>query len=100
MQMVKLLRYSDGFLVHAALRFLKACVNLPETFYHRELIKNDLLCAVFAVLLGSLHKWNAITSTTIELIVSIADSKSTPLIDYAVHSFRPILQMVRHLFWL
>lgn len=69
--------------------------GVRDDFYNRQFGKHDLLAPVVGALLRSLRRGNAVSSAVFELLHEICDTAAPHLVDYAVHSFRPIWDTVR-----
>ncbi|KAL4852743.1 Serine/threonine-protein phosphatase 4 regulatory subunit 3 [Chlorella vulgaris] len=66
-KVLKLLRRKERWLVVAAIRFLRAAVQMKDEFYNRYLVKNHLLGPVVAAFLANGSRYNLLNSACLEL---------------------------------
>lgn len=74
-------------------RFIKAVVLLKDDFYHRHIVKGDLLRPLFLALTS---RDNLVTSMVLDLIEFIRVEKVTLLTDYIVERHSSAFDIVQH----
>ena len=76
------------------LRLVKSVVALKDDFYHRHIVKHDLLRPLFSQI--DCSKDNMITSLVLDLLEYVRVEKISVLTEYIVCKYASVLETVRH----
>jgi len=87
-KILKLLKCKDKYLGLAVLRFFRAIVSSKDQFYHRHIVKEDLLRPIVETFFEN-EKYNLVNSAIIGLFEQIKAENSKQLIVYFVETYYP-----------
>jgi protein phosphatase-4 regulatory subunit 3 len=80
----------------AAIKFVRAVLQVNDDFYHRHIIKHDLFKPIFVKLRECSNKDNLLTSQVIEMIEYIKQENLKSLIAYIVEKYSESFREVSH----
>mmetsp|Transcript_171 Transcript_171/g.271 ORF Transcript_171/g.271 Transcript_171/m.271 type:complete len:981 (+) Transcript_171:744-3686(+) len=92
MKVLRLLHSKDKYLVLDAIRFVRTCIGLKDSFYNRYLVREDLLQGLFAIFLENGPRNNLINSSIIEMVEFIRMENLKKLVSYIVEKFGDVLK--------
>ncbi|KAF3940557.1 hypothetical protein ABW19_dt0208274 [Dactylella cylindrospora] len=95
-RVAQLLSASEKFVKLAALKFFRACVQLNDDFYNRQLVKNRLLEPILNIVIETMPKDNLLNSACLEFFEFIKREGIKLLINHLVESYRERLQEITY----
>ncbi|KAF9582402.1 Platinum sensitivity protein, partial [Lunasporangiospora selenospora] len=91
-----LFKNRDQHLRLSALRFFRTCIGLNDEFYHRYLIKNNLIQHIVELLLATGNKNNLLNSACIEFFEFIRSENIKSLITHVVPAHGEKLRCIEY----
>ena len=70
-----------------ALKFMRALLSVKDDFYHRHIVKFDLMKPIFELLQKYSYRDNMITSTIVEMVEFIRSENLRVLVDYIIERY-------------
>ncbi|EPS45663.1 hypothetical protein H072_362 [Dactylellina haptotyla CBS 200.50] len=95
-RVAQLLTAREKFVQLAALKFFRACVQLNDEFYNRQLIKNKLLEPILNIVIDTMPKDNLLNSACLEFFEFIKREGIKLLINHLVENYREKLQEITY----
>ncbi|KAK6540890.1 Platinum sensitivity protein [Orbilia ellipsospora] len=95
-RVAQLLTATEKFVQLAALKFFRACVQLNDEFYNRQLIKNRLLEPILNIVIDTMPKDNLLNSACLEFFEYIKREGIKLLINHLVEQYREKLQDITY----
>ncbi|KAK6532849.1 Platinum sensitivity protein [Arthrobotrys megalospora] len=95
-RVAQLLTASEKFVQLAALKFFRACVQLNDEFYNRQLIKNKLLEPILNIVIETMPKDNLLNSACLEFFEFIKREGIKLLINHLVEQYRERLSEITY----
>ncbi|KAK6336265.1 Platinum sensitivity protein [Orbilia brochopaga] len=95
-RVAQLLSAKEKFVQLAALKFFRACVQLNDEFYNRQLIKNKLLEPILNIVIETMPKDNLLNSACLEFFEFIKREGIKLLITHLVDQCRDKLQSITY----
>ncbi|KAF3097385.1 Platinum sensitivity protein [Orbilia oligospora] len=95
-RVAQLLTASEKFVQLAALKFFRACVQLNDEFYNRQLIKNKLLEPILNIVIETMPKDNLLNSACLEFFEFIKREGIKLLINHLVEQYRERLAEITY----
>ncbi|KAG0318593.1 Platinum sensitivity protein [Linnemannia gamsii] len=95
-KMCLLMKNRDMHIRLCALRFFRTCVGLNDDFYHRYLIKHNVVQHIMDMLLETGNKNNLVNSACIEFFDFIRSENIKSLINHVVPLYRDKIQDIEY----
>ncbi|KAK6335928.1 Platinum sensitivity protein [Orbilia blumenaviensis] len=95
-RVAQLLSASEKFVQLAALKFFRACVQLNDEFYNRQLTKNKLLEPILNIVIETMPKDNLLNSACLEFFEFIKREGIKLLINHLVEQYREKLAEITY----
>ncbi|RVD82597.1 uncharacterized protein DFL_007019 [Arthrobotrys flagrans] len=95
-RVAQLLTASEKFVQLSALKFFRACVQLNDEFYNRQLIKNKLLEPILNIVIETMPKDNLLNSACLEFFEFIKREGIKLLINHLVEQYREKLAEITY----
>lgn len=95
-KVLRLLSYRDKHLVLSGIRFMRACLAVKDEFYHRYIVKHNLLAPIFDVFTATHGRDNLVNSSVLELVHWIQAENIRSMVVYIVEKFPQLIESVSY----
>jgi len=96
-KILKLVKYREKkHLLLSIIRFMRSIVGIKDDYYHRHIIKNNLMEPLIGVFKDNLQKYNLINSAILELFDYIRRENIKNLVQYLVDNNKELFKEVTY----